>query len=116
MLLKIESRTKDIVENRLNRHELMKLRNALVHFRPDWDSVQEHHGKLGKQLKGAFPPSPFVSSDTAPFFPTRCMSHGCAAWAVRTAWNFGDAFAVRLGTNSKFQIGAENLVTEHSSA
>jgi hypothetical protein len=91
---------------------LTTLRNALVHFKPDWDEVQEVHGKIAKRLEGVFPLSPFVPAGTAPIFPMRCMSHGCTEWAVKTAWNFVDDFATRLDKKPKFRRIADQLKTE----
>jgi hypothetical protein len=91
--------------------DLVELRNALVHFHPEWDDDQELHAKLDRRLTDKFPTSPFLNSN-AVFFPMRCMSHGCAAWAVRTAWDFGDAFAEQIGVEPKFRPCRERLATD----
>jgi hypothetical protein len=91
--------------------DLVRLRNALVHFQPEWDDDQELHAKLERRLSGRFPTSPFLDSN-AVFFPARCMSHGCAAWAVRTARDFGDGFAELIGVEPRFQACGDSLATE----
>jgi hypothetical protein len=66
---------------------LIDLRNALVHFQPEWPDEQEGHARLGKRLEGRFALSPFYD-DSAPTFPDRCMSYGCARWAVERVGQF----------------------------
>ena len=57
---------------------LITLRNALVHYKPEWDTVLKEHRKLESCLKGRFEISPFSHvNDT--FFPNKCIGHGCAA-------------------------------------
>jgi hypothetical protein len=90
---------------------LVELRNALVHFKPEWDDDQVLHAKLDKRLAGKFPTSPFLDS-SAVFFPMRCMSHGCAAWAVRSARDFGDEYARMIGVEPKFHPCGDKLATE----
>lgn len=91
--------------------DLVEMRNALVHFHPEWDDDQELHARLDRRLAGKFPTSPFLSDDDV-FFPMRCMSHGCAAWAVHSAREFGDAFAGRIGVDPKFGPLGDRLAIE----
>lgn len=78
---------------------LVDLRNALVHFYPEWDTDQERHRNLKKKLRPRFPHSPFAAGGDE-FFPYKCLGHGCAAWAVETAVTFTDEFFSRLGMES----------------
>ena len=66
---------------------LVKLRNALVHFKPEWDTALNEHAKLEVELKGKFAEDPFANAGDV-FFPKRCLGHGCAAWAVDVARGF----------------------------
>ena len=50
---------------------LIKLRNALVHFKPEWSDEKREHLKIEKRLKGKFQLSPFLSPNDE-FFPKRC--------------------------------------------
>jgi hypothetical protein len=79
---------------------LIKLRNAIVHFKPEWYDEQKVHKKIEDRLKGKFRLSPFISS--GPFFPQKCMSHGCAAWSVNAALAFEDAFSKESGLPANF--------------
>lgn len=80
---------------------LIKVRNALVHFKPEWDHEQQEHNKIGKQLRCKFKLSPFVD-ENVPIFPMRCMTHGFADWAVRSSLNFADHFAQGAGFPNRF--------------
>jgi len=79
---------------------LSRLRNRLIHFEPEW--VKEEPQELEKDLKGKFDLSPFHASG-ALFFPHRCLSHGCADWALKSALRFVDAFYDKIGIKSKYE-------------
>jgi hypothetical protein len=76
---------------------LVNLRNALVHFKPEWDDELRDHLRIEKQLRGKFPLNPFAT-DLEPFFPKRCLGLGCANWAVHTSEQFMTEFYRRMGT------------------
>jgi len=71
---------------------LIKLRNSLVHFKPEWVHLQKEHDKIGKALNGMFEMSPFLKP-SEPIFPLRCMSHGMTKWAVRSSYEFIEEFS-----------------------
>jgi hypothetical protein len=75
---------------------LVALRNALVHYKPEWDNELKGHKSIEDRLRTAFPPNPFAAKDKA-FFPSKCLGYGCAAWSIRTAWGFIKDFYARLG-------------------
>lgn len=89
---------------------LIKLRNELVHPRPEWGNQQNKHKKLGKNLRDKFELSRFHGND-APIFPTRVMSHGCASWAVNSAYEFGEEVSLRLRDGPKFGQFASSFST-----
>lgn len=81
---------------------LSALRNALVHFVPEWatggagretDATSSAH--LQSRLYGRFDPNPFVAAGNS-FFPGKCLGHGGARWAVETAIAFADDFFARM--------------------
>lgn len=74
---------------------LVKLRDCLVHYKPEWDDERGRHQKLESRLKGKFPLNPLVAK-AALWFPHRCLSAGCAAWSAETARKFSDEFCSRL--------------------
>lgn len=80
---------------------LVNLRNALVHFKPEWHDEQELHRKIEGRLRGRFPINPAIG-DNGVFFPQQCMSYGCAKWAVVTALAFMEDFSKRSGLPCRF--------------
>ena len=62
---------------------LVALRNALFHHKPSWDPARHREVNLVKELEGRFLVSPFPH-EGADFVTMKCMSHGCARWAVET--------------------------------
>jgi hypothetical protein len=84
---------------------LVRLRNALVHYRPEWmtaaseaDATVERR-RLEKSLKGKFPINPLIAKGN-PFWPDKCLGYGCAKWAVESAVKFADEFFSRMGLPS----------------
>jgi hypothetical protein len=67
---------------------LIRLRNELIHSEPTYEphvpfGPQSNRGKLEKLLSGKFELST-VLPVTVPFVWARCLSAGCARWAVET--------------------------------
>jgi hypothetical protein len=75
---------------------LIKLRNALVHYKPEWDTDLENHKKIEDRLKSHFNINPF-SHDNDAFFPKKCLGHGCAEWSVQSVKKFIDDFYNKMG-------------------
>jgi hypothetical protein len=75
---------------------LIALRNALTHWKPEWESDQEVNKTLARKLRGKFPENPFATKSST-FFPTKCLSAGCAKWSVNSVYSFVDQFAKCLG-------------------
>jgi hypothetical protein len=77
---------------------LVKLRNALIHYEPEWVPMpggdQTH--SFEKSLRGKFPENPLAPADS-PYYPAKLLGHGCAQWAVRTALVFSTEFSKRMG-------------------
>ena len=89
---------------------LIALRNALVHFQPEWHHQQKQHKHLKECLKAKFELSPFITQDSGVFFPQRFVSHGCTKWAVQSSLTFMKDFSDRLGLSDKFAAFREKLV------
>jgi hypothetical protein len=88
---------------------LAQLRNAIVHYQPVWvmgsspnqaEKIAEH--RFEKSLRGRFPLNP-LTSDNKPFFPDKCLGHGCAAWAVASAISFADEFFAKTGLTPPYE-------------
>lgn len=87
----------------------IRLRNALIHYKPEWNDETEEHRKLETRLKSRFVLSPFSKPRQA-FFPHRCLSHGCAEWIFRSCVNFTDDFHNRAGFITKWGKEQKNLL------
>ncbi len=86
---------------------LIRFRNALVHFEPEWDDEEGRH----KQLENVLPKkaeSPFFEKHEV-FFPRRCVSHGYATWAVRACYEFLEEFSRRAAIDFKLAKREEVL-------
>ena len=78
---KIENKTEEAV------NLIIKIRNALIHFTPEWDNDLIKHKKIEKSVKNHFSLSPLYSDESI-FFPYRCLSADCAQWATTTSRSF----------------------------
>ncbi len=88
---------------------LIELRNALTHFKPAWivadvssDPVQMTEHELEKKLSGKFSTNPFTGRYN-PFFPDKCLSAGCAAWALEASHERVKEFFSRMGSLIKIR-------------
>jgi hypothetical protein len=75
---------------------LVRLRNVLTHYKPEWDDSPDAHADLQSRLAGRFDLNP-LSTESHLWFPHRCLGSGCAKWAVSTADTFVSTFCSRLG-------------------
>ena len=71
---------------------LIDLRDALMHYKPEWDNEADRHQKISDLLRYKFDPSPFPNDDPL-IFPLRWASHSCTKWAVKSAVEFTNEFA-----------------------
>jgi hypothetical protein len=83
---------------------LVDLRNALIHFKPEWDTEQDWHRKLENRLTTRFPQSKLTVNivGNLSWFPARCLGGGCAKWACAVVKEFADDFCARLGIPQRF--------------
>ncbi|GAD85349.1 hypothetical protein FEK33_03180 [Nocardia asteroides NBRC 15531] len=77
-----------------NAKHLIKLRNTLVHFKPEWQAHDVAH-RVEKDLKTVFPGNRLYSG--APWFPAVCLASGCANWACDTSMDFVDTWCEEMG-------------------
>jgi hypothetical protein len=66
---------------------LIRLRNALTHFKPEWFSEQVEHARLSATLVHRAKLSPFFPA-TEPLFPRGWASHDTAVWAIKSVVSF----------------------------
>ena len=74
---------------------LMKLRDALVHFRPEKPESRRRLRTLEQRLRNQFDANPLAPADSE-WFPDLCLSAACAEWAVQSADEFTEDFCKRM--------------------
>ncbi len=79
---------------------LIRLRNALAHYKPEWDDSLDVHADLLARLTGKFALNPLATGAHL-WFPHQCLGSGCAHWAVDTAEAFVREFCTRLGIKKR---------------
>lgn len=97
---------------------LVKLRNDLVHYEPesvkspssdDFGPADIH--RYEKMLSGKFLANPLTGQGN-PFYPDKCLGHGCAEWAVNSSVKFVDDFFSRMGLFSPYDHVRDRLNTK----
>ena len=69
--------------------------------------------KFEKALRNKFSLNPLSREDFG-FFPDKCLSAGCAAWAIRSTQEFALEFAASAGIHERFKDPMANLQARHS--
>jgi hypothetical protein len=87
---------------------LIRLRNALMHFKPEWDSDQVVHAKVSEQLKGRFTPSSIISEGN-PLFPQCWASSGCTIWLLQAIISFIYKFEELAGLDHRLKPFVDRL-------
>jgi hypothetical protein len=90
--------------------EIIAIRNYLMHYRREWIAIPTgpgagagpHAEAFGDRLAGRFAENPLAARNL-PFFPDRCLGHGCAEWAVTTSLAFTDRFFAPLGLPPSYE-------------
>jgi hypothetical protein len=81
---------------------VVRLRNELVHYEPSSLGGETEH-TLARQLAGKFDDNTLMRGSGNPWFPDKCLGHGCANWAVRAIVAFADEFFGRIGVEPNYQ-------------
>jgi hypothetical protein len=81
---------------------LIKLRNSVVHFRPEWDDERSTHEKLSSKLENRFDHSPYFTSEG--LFPRAWATHSFSCWALKSTINFLEHFGRESGLDSKLGL------------
>jgi hypothetical protein len=100
---------------------VMEIRNYLMHYRREWvilqkggvtDAREETRAeKFEKMLKNRFMENP-LAHKSRPFFPDKCLGHGCAEWAVKNSLDFTDEFFSRLDLPAPYDGIKKELLTK----
>lgn len=87
---------------------LNELRNAAVHFRPEWDDdLKGKHEAISHQLASRLKPSPFFPRER--LFPRSWASHGTAVWIITSVVSFLDDFYSRAKLESPLKDFKQQL-------
>jgi len=103
-----------------NVRTLVDLRNHLLHFTREWvvvrgrrepdrepESTSDHFERI---LDRKFATNPLAGRNV-PFFPDRCLGHGCAEWAILNSVILTDEFFRRLGLPAPYEGIRDELKT-----
>lgn len=91
---------------------LVDLRNALVHFRPEWHD-SDGDRRLSKRLAERVKPSGLLSAeDGSDWVTVKVLGAAGAEWAVATAQRFASEWSVRLGVPRLFEREMTNMDEE----
>jgi hypothetical protein len=88
----------------------VSLRNELIHYIPEWIDVVISPQRLVQLLWNKFPLSPFEPESLGQHLD-RCISYGCARWAVEASLVFADEFFARTGLRGFYQISTPHART-----
>jgi len=81
---------------------LIDLRNALVHYKPEWDDETDVHKKIKIRLHKKFPINTFSKPKNL-WFPHQCLGAGCAIWSINTIESFMSEFCKAMGIINRFK-------------
>jgi len=81
---------------------LIKIRNSLVHFKPESLGGENVH-KLENKLKGKFSENVLMAGSGNPFFPDKVLGSGCTEWATASVRAWAEEFFKRLGVVPNYQ-------------
>lgn len=82
---------------------LNRLRNELTHHSPEWveggpkEYTEDEYG-FEEDIQGRFDLNPITAEGNA-FFPTQCMSYGCADWAIQISKTLIRDFGRKTGVD-----------------
>ena len=96
---------------------LRRLRNKLVHFEPETAQagLEEGEEEFERTFRRRFNDNPHLAKTGNPFWPDKCLSHGCAKWCVQSALSFAGEFYTRLKVEPNYmrQGPSLNLELDH---
>jgi hypothetical protein len=99
---------------------LTEIRNHLLHYTREWVVVGSRHARgqepestadyFEKVLAKKFATNPLAGKNV-PFFPYKCLGHGCAEWAIMNSVIFTDEFFRRLALPAPYEGIRDELGT-----
>lgn len=86
---------------------LIKVRNAVVHFKPEWHDEAGAHSKLSARLDGRFTRSPYFPGEG--LFPRAWATRSFASWALQSTAAFLEHFEQASELDSKLAPFRERM-------
>jgi hypothetical protein len=81
-----------------NTRLVLRLRNAIVHFRPEDRSAEDELNKLQKGLQArGFADNALMGSSGNPWWPDKALGYGAAEWAHRSVQALADHVSDAIG-------------------
>lgn len=93
---------------------LISLRNALVHFKPEWFDEQAEHVRLSEKLKDYVGRSAWLRNE--PLFPRAWATHATTSWAVSSVVEFVASFSAASGIEDRIAKFRDRLSTARRSS
>jgi hypothetical protein len=103
-----------------NVRDLTEIRNYLLHYKREWVVLADGEkrgaaegtigAKFEKSLRKKFATNPLAPKNQ-PFFPDKCLGHGCAEWAVVNSLIFTDEFFRRLDLPAPYEGVRREMAT-----
>ena len=103
-----------------NVRTLIEIRNHLMHYKREWVVIHDEGTadrgeestaeKFEKVLRKKFAINPLAPKNL-PFFPDKCLGHGCAEWAIVNSIIFTDEFFRRLELPVPYEGIRDELAT-----
>jgi hypothetical protein len=72
------------------------MRNAIIHYHPEWDDELDTHGDLQVRMKGKFKENALADRNSL-WFPHVCLGEGCALWSIENAVALMTELCSRIG-------------------
>jgi hypothetical protein len=91
--------------------DLFELRDALVHYKPEWYDDLKHSQRLEQRMKSKFALNRLAPADAA-FLPYRACGVGASLWAAEAVAAFLKEFYARLGIRPKKVEAMEAVIIE----
>jgi hypothetical protein len=88
---------------------LIRLRNALTHFKPEWFDDPDEHAKLSEKLEGYVGRSPWLPNE--PLFPRAWATRSTTSWAISTVVAFIARFSADSGILDRVAKFSDRLST-----
>jgi hypothetical protein len=82
---------------------VLRLRNAILHYRPEDRSAQDEAHAMEKRLRGKFPDNALMTGSGNPWWPDHALGYGAAAWAHRSVRALADHVSDALGIDPNYR-------------